>query len=411
MASVALAPLRHRSFALAVISNFTSSVGTWMQSVALGVHFTETTHNPVWLGLLTFCGWLPAIVGSPLGGIVADRFDRQKWIQLNNFIMTITATLLAVALFMHHLTPFVACTLALIEGLSSSSSWAGWQSLLRDLVDTDEVVAAISLSSAQFNLGRIIGPVLAAVALGFGSPAICFVANAVSFAVVVIMFFFVRTKPRAKVLTKVQPMKELVVGMKQAWRVLGCRYPIIGVGIVGLIISPFITLIPAMAIDVLHSGRVGTSWLVTAQGVGAVIAAFTLPAVTRRKSRAHVIKYSMAMLAIGDFLYAVSPNFVCAMLSLTLLGGAYVGALNGFNAAVQLYAPVSERSRILSLYTLSLSVFYPFGALLQSWLSKLVGIREITEISAGLMALVVIYLVIRGEKVWSAISGPVVEAQ
>jgi len=88
-----------------------------------------------------------------------------------------------------------------------------------------------------------------------------------------------------------------------------------------------------------------------------------------------------------------------------------VGALNGFNAAVQLYAPVSERSRILSLYTLSLSVFYPFGALLQSWLSKLVGIREITEISAGLMALVVIYLVIRGEKVWSAISGPVVEAQ
>ena len=119
----------------------------------------------------------------------------------------------------------------------------------------------------------------------------------------------------------------------------------------------------------------------------------------------------MAMLAIGDFLYAVSPNFACAMLSLTLLGGAYVGALNGFNAAVQLYAPVSERSRILSLYTLSLSVFYPFGALLQSWLSKLVGIREITEISAGLMALVVLYLVIRGEKVWSAISGPVVEAQ
>ena len=325
--------------------------------------------------------------------------------------MTITATLLAVALFMHHLTPFVACSLALIEGLSSSSSWAGWQSLLRDLVDTDEVVAAISLSSAQFNLGRIIGPVLAAVALGFGSPAICFVANAVSFAVVVTMFFFVKTKPRAKVLTKVQPLKELVVGMKQAWRVLGCRYPIIGVGIVGLIISPFITLIPAMAIDVLHSGRVGTSWLVTAQGVGAVIAAFTLPAVTRRTSRAKVIKYSMAMLAVGDFLYGASPNFICAMLSLILLGGAYVGALNGFNAAVQLYAPISERSRILSLYTLSLSVFYPFGALLQSWLSKLVGIREITEISAGLMALVVIYLVIRGEKVWSAISGPVVEAQ
>ncbi len=411
MASVAFAPLRHRSFALAIISNFASSVGMWMQSVALGVYFTQTTHNAVWLGLLTFCGWLPAIIGSPLGGIVADRFDRQKWIQLNNFIMAITASLLAVALLTHHLTPLVACMLAIIEGLSSSSSWAGWQSLLRDLVDTDEVVAAISLSSAQFNLGRILGPVLAAVALGFGSPAVCFIANAVSFAIVVVMFFFVHTKPREKVLTKIQPVKELVVGIKEAWRVLGCRYPIMGVAVVGLIISPFITLIPAMAIDVLHAGKIGTSWLVTAQGVGAVIAAFTLPAVTRRKSRAHVIQYSMLMLAVGDFLYGISPNFICAMLSLMLLGGAYVGALNGFNAAVQLYAPTNERSRILSLYTLSLSVSYPFGALIGSWLSRLWGIREITVISSGLMALVCLLLAIRGQRVWSAISGPVVESE
>ena len=117
------------------------------------------------------------------------------------------------------------------------------------------------------------------------------------------------------------------------------------------------------------------------------------------------------MLAVGDFLYGISPNFICAMLSLMLLGGAYVGALNGFNAAVQLYAPTNERSRILSLYTLSLSVSYPFGALIGSWLSRLWGIREITVISSGLMALVCLLLAIRGQRVWSAISGPVVESE
>ena len=65
MASASFAPLRHRSFALSLISSFVSSTGTWMQTVALGVYLTETTHNPLWLGLLTVCAWTPALIGSP----------------------------------------------------------------------------------------------------------------------------------------------------------------------------------------------------------------------------------------------------------------------------------------------------------------------------------------------------------
>jgi MFS family permease len=378
MASASFAPLRHRSFALALGSNFISSTGTWMQSVALGVYLTVTTHNPLWLGLLTLAAWLPALIGSPLGGIMADRYSRQRWIQLNNLIMATTATALAVAELTHHLSAPLACYLAIAEGFCGSASWAAWQSLLLDLVGPGEVLAAVSLGSAQFNLGRIIGPVLAAGALAVGSPGWCFVANAVSFIIVVVAFSFVRSPLRECVTTRLAMVGDTLVGIRVMWRTRGCRNAIVAVGTVALLVSPFITLVPAMAIDVLHSGKVGTSWLVTGQGVGAVIGALTLPAIARRTSRLAVLRGSMVAMALAEALYAYAPTLLLSALALVVLGATYVGTLTGLNTSVQLHAPSTERSRILSLYVLSLSLFYPIGAVVQSALARDVGVRMVT---------------------------------
>jgi MFS family permease len=392
MASASFAPLRHRSFALALGSNFISSTGTWMQSVALGVYLTVTTHNAVWLGLLTVAAWLPALIGSPVGGVMADRYSRQRWIQGNNMVMAATASALAVAELTHHLSAPLACYLAIAEGLCGSASWAAWQSLLRDLVDKDEVLAAVSLGSAQFNLGRIIGPVFAALALALGSPGWCFVANALSFIMVVVAFSFVRTPPRPRSTTRLAILTDTWVGLRAAWHSRGSRNAIAGVGVVGLLISPFITLVPAMAIDVLHSGKVGTSWLVTAQGVGAVIGALTLPGVARRTSRLRVLKGSMFMLAVMDALYAYAPNLELSALALVALGACYVGTMTGLNTSVQLHAPAQERSRILSIYVLSLSLFYPIGAVAQATLAHHFGVRLVSLMGGVLFGAVVVAL-------------------
>lgn len=378
MASASFAPLRHRSFALALGSNFISSTGTWMQSVALGVYLTVTTHNAMWLGLLTVSAWLPAVVGSPLGGIMADRYSRQRWIQFNNLAQASTASALAIAELTHHLSPPLACYLAVAEGLCSSASWAAWQSLLPDLVEHDEVLAAVSLGSAQFNLGRIIGPVLAAVTLAIGNPGWCFVANALSFIIVVVAFSFVHSPARARVASPLAVVGDTMVGVRAAWRSRGCRNAIIGVGTVALFVSPFITLVPAMAIDVLHSGKTGTPLLVGAQGVGAVIGALTLPSVARRTSRLAVLRGSMVAMALMEGLYAYAPTLVLSAMALVVLGGSYVGTLTGLNTTVQLHAPATERARILSLYVLSLSLFYPVGALVQATLAHHFGVRAVS---------------------------------
>jgi MFS family permease len=370
-------------------SSFVSSVGTWMQSVALGIFLTETTRNPLWLGLLTVSAWTPAIIGSPIGGVVADRWSRQRWIQLNNFVMACTASALAVAALTHHLTPELACYLAIGEGLCSSASWAAWQSLLRDLVDPDEVLAAVSLSSAQFNLGRIIGPVFASVALVLGSVGLCFLVNAASFIFVLIVFSFVRTAPRPKPTERVRFFAETLAGARRAWSVKGCRNPILAIGAIGLVASPIIALVTAMAIITLHSGKVGTTWLVTAQGAGAVVAALALPIVAKRTSRVLALRRSIGALAISLLLYALAPSLIIAVVAMVLVGGSYMGTLASLNTSVQMHAPLAERSRILSLYTLSLSIFYPLGAFAQAALARDFGVRDVTLVSAIVLVVVI----------------------
>src|SRR5665213_112824 len=409
MALASLAPLRHRSFALAMTSSFVSSTGTWMQSVALGIYLTETTKNPLWLGLLTVAAWTPAIIGSPIGGVVADRWSCQRWIQLNNLIMAGTASALAVAALTHHLSPSLACYLAVAEGLCGSASWAAWQSLLPDLVDSDEVLAAVSLSSAQFNLGRIIGPVCASLALVLGSVGLCFALNAASFIFVLVVFSFVRTPPRARNTTKVRFFAETWHGAKRAWNVKGCRNPILAIGTIGIVASPFIALVPAMAIIVLHSGRIGTTWLVTAQGVGAGVAALTLPTIAKRTSRLKVLRGSIGCVTVALALYAVAPNLVCAMIAMAVLGGSYMGTMTGLNTSVQVHAPRAERSRILSLYTLSLSMFYPLGAFVQADLAKSFGVRPVTLVAAGLLVLVLVGLKFFNPAFWVEMGSPLTQ--
>lgn len=374
-----------------------------MQAVALGVYLTVTTHDPLWLGLLTLAAWTPALLGSPLGGVIADRWNRQRWIQANNLVMAMCASAMAVAELTHHLSPQLACYLAVVEGFCSAASWAAWQSLLPDLVSRDEVLAAVSLSSAQFNLGRVVGPLLAGIALAAGSIGACFVLNAVSFIFVVVTFSFVHSAPRPAPTTTIHLWSETVVGAKQAWAVRGCRYPILAIGTVALIVSPFITLVPAMAIEVLRTGDSGTAWLVTGQGVGAVAGAVILPSLAKRTSRIFVLRASLTTLVATEALYGLAPNLILAVTALVVMGGAYLGTLTGLLTSVQIHAPLMERSRILSLYTLSLSLAYPLGSVVEAAFARTWGVRPVTVVAAAVMALTLLLVSTAWPQFWGEI--------
>src|SRR6266851_9679631 len=192
-----LRPLRHRSFALLWIAGFVSYVGSWMQTVAVGALVISQTGKASWAALVAAGAFLPIGLLSPVGGALADRLPRRPVLAIGNLAAAASAVVLAVLVAAGDTNPAALVALVTLQGSASALIGPFQQAILPDLVPKQEFLAAISLNSAQFNLGRIAGPALAgATVAAFGYP-VAFVANAVSFLAVVVALAFVRLAPPA----------------------------------------------------------------------------------------------------------------------------------------------------------------------------------------------------------------------
>ena len=163
------------------------------------------------------------------------------------------------------------------------------QAILPDLVPQKEFLAAVSLNSAQFNLGRVIGPALAGVTIAsFGYP-VAFVANAASFLAVVVALFFIRLASPPGRAEQTGLLTSLRLGARATRAEPGCRAAIGTIALVGLSASPFIALVPVMAHRLTHAGARGiasaTGLLTTAQGIGAVVGALAIAPLAARFGR------------------------------------------------------------------------------------------------------------------------------
>ncbi len=373
-----LRPLRRRDFALVWSAALVSNIGSWMQTVAVGVFVTARTGQAGWTGLVAAAAFLPMGVLSPVGGAMADRVDRRRWLLLTTVGETLFATVLAVLAGTGHATPLNVTAVVFCGGTMTALGFPAYQAILPDLVAREELLGAISLSSAQYNLGRVVGPALAGLVLAAGSYTWAFVLNAASFAAVMVALFLVRIAPAQADPEGGSLHRRIVTGIRAAAAEPGCRLAILTIAVTALLLSPFIALIPAVAIELFDSGETGTSVLVTAQGVGAVVGALALAPLAARFGRRRVLAVNLAVVPVTLLLYAAAPSLVLATVALVAVGAAYIGVLSGLGTVVQLRAPAAYRARILSLYMVALGVVYPIGAVLQGFLGDQVGLRIVT---------------------------------
>lgn len=388
MPLASLRPLRSRNFALLWSAALVSNVGSWMQAVALGILITARTHDPLWTGLVAAAAFLPNGLLAPFGGALADRLDRRRWLLMTTTAETAIAALLAVLTATGHDEPGVLVLVAFAGGCASAVGFPAYQAMLPDLIERrEDLLAAVALSSAQYNLGRVVGPALAGVALGFGSYSLAFACNAVSFGAVIVALVLVRLPRHVASGETPRVLRHIAEGVRLALAEPGCRSAIVLIGLVALLASPFIALVPAMAIVGLHlgshhRGSVGTAVLVTAQGVGAVAGALVLPGLARRYGRGRQVVVALFTLPVLLCAYALAPSVWAAAAAIFLVGVGYIGVLSGLNTVVQLRVPQFARGRVLSLFMLSLGTLYPIGAVVQGALGNATGVRQVTVVTA-----------------------------
>jgi MFS family permease len=385
-----LSPLRHRDFALVWTAALVSNVGSWMQTVAVGVLVTLHTGQAKWTGLVAAAAFLPMGLLSPVGGAMADRHDRRRWLLLTTVGETVFAGILTVLAATGHAGP-VPVTLAVLGGGAMTAiGFPAYQAMLPDLVGPDDLLGAISLSSAQWNLGRVIGPALAGIVIAVAGYTWAFGLNAASFGAVMVALVLVRYRPGARPNEQGHLLARIAGGVRAAAAEPGCRTAIILIAVVALLASPFIALVPAMAIKLFHHKASGTAALVTAQGIGAVIGALALTPLAERLGRRRVLVADLVLLPVVLAFYGLAPTFAVAVGALLVVGTAYIGVLAGLNTVVQLRAPPAQRGRILSLYMVGLGVIYPIGAIIQGALADHIGLRTVVVGTAALLFLVLV---------------------
>jgi MFS family permease len=384
-------PFRHRAFATVWTGSFVSNIGTWMETVAIGVYVTQATGQAAWTGTVAALTYVPTVLLGPFGGALADRFDRRRFLVAVTLFQTLLAAVLTTLAATDRLSVGAVATIVLLAGCAFSVAMPAVQAMTPDLVGTDDLLGAMSLGAAQYNLGRVVGPALAGLVITAGGLAWAFGFNVVSFGAVLVALALIRIPPLARPDgERPRVLRTIAEGVAAARRDPGIRTALLLLLATTFLVSPFIGLVPAVAIKVFDEGASGTSALVTAQGVGAVAAALAAAPLAARLGRGRLLVMALVLVGPAAVLYGLAPTFPLAVAAITVLGFVYLAVLSGTSTVCQLRAPRHLRARIASLFMLGVGGGHALGLVVQGWLGDRVGLPAVTAVTGLLLCGIVV---------------------
>jgi MFS family permease len=394
------AALHYRDFRVLWFGAFTSTVGTWMQKVAQNwlVLTLAGSSSAFFLGLDSFLGELPILLFTLVGGVVADRHDRRQLLLMSQYIQMAAAFTLAALVYFNVVQIWHVLTLSVITGLAQAFGGPAHQSLMPSLVSKEDVPNAIAFNSIQFNLARVIGPLLAGAALGAFGMAACFGLNGLSFLAVIAAILSLRIRHARP--TGPSRMREEFHG---GLRFVRERPALIGLAVLGFATTflgnPFLTFLPLFAQNVFH-GDVGlyTKLLACASG-GAVTGALF---VAWRGRFPHMGRAALLMqlaYALLILLFAVTRVLWLNAVILFLAGICMVTVTSMLMSLIQLNAPNEMRGRVMSIYMVAFRGGMPLGSLFGGWVASLISAPAVLMLNGTLMSLVAAWFLLKSDGV------------
>ncbi|HPC83708.1 MAG TPA: MFS transporter [Thermoanaerobaculaceae bacterium] len=374
--------LRHADFRIYWIGQWVSVIGTWMHTTALSWLLYRLTNSPAALGVLTLARFGPALVGSPLAGVLVDRFPRRRLVLLTQTASLVQATVLAVLTLSGTVQVWQLLALALLQGLVDTLDMPARQTLQVDLVGVADLQSAVSLNSSAFNVSRMVGPVVAGALTAAYGEGVCFAVNAASYLAVLVALLLVRVQAPAAPRRR-SVVHELVEGLRFVWHDGRVRCVLIAMAVTSGIGLSYTTVLPVLARDVLGAGAQGYGVLLAGAGLGAVVGA--LAAATRPAS-VPAVRINLAGLAgvgLGLVALGLVRSVAGATALMAVLGLAVAVQMSTTNGFLQVSAPPALRGRVVGIYIWLFAGLAPLGGLLAGLLASRFGVTA-TAIASGL---------------------------
>lgn len=354
-------PLANRDYVLFLVGAFVSSLGSWMQAVALSWTALQLGHGSSFvLGLLGFVSTAPVLVFGVTAGTLADRVDRRRVLLTTQSAALILAAVLTVLQAMQRNSVPSLLFIAAANGVVNALNGPSWQAFIKELVGARQLRRAVAINSVRFNLTRIVGPAIGGWLLVASGAAACFGVNTLSFLAVLVALLLIRTHSTPAGSSRRGGLASTLEIARNP-QIRAVLLPAIGLTVLAL---PYGSFLPKMASSVFQQGAGGLSVLLTATGVGALMGAFVsgLPVVGRYPQRSLAVLQVATGVALAAF--AWSPSIYVGVPCLILFGASLIGYLAIAGATIQLAAVPGTEGRALGLWMIVNSGLVPIGSLL-----------------------------------------------
>src|ERR1051325_2806609 len=388
--------LHYRDFRLLWFGAITSTIGTFMQTLAQAWLVYTLTNSPFLLGFDGFLSTGPMLLFSLFGGVVADRMARKKIMMASQIAQGTFALVLAVLIWTHTVKIWHVFLLSFLTGSAQSFSGPAYISLLPLLVKREDVPNAIAMNSMQFNLARVIGPILAGLALPAFGPAVGCGLTGLSFVAVIIALLLIHP-PRA---TASGEKGSILDEMRAGFRFVTSRPSLLlltFLAFAGTFLGmPIITFLPVVAKSIFHLDARGYSWLLTAYGLGSVGGALFVAAsghIAKKGKLALALQLSFAVLLI---VFAFSRRLPLSMVIAFCAGACIVGVISMYSSLVQLTTSDAMRGRVMSIFMLAFRGGMPLGNLLAGYVAQRWSISAALGVNGAILAVIATIFILRG---------------
>jgi len=394
------AALTYRDFRVLWIGAFTSSIGTWMQKVTQNwlVLTISGSASAFYLGLDTFLGELPILLFTLIGGVVADRRDRRQLLLMSQYIQMATAFTLAALVYWDIVRIWHVLTLSVITGMAQAFGGPAYQSLVPSLIDKQHLPNAIALNSIQFNLARVIGPLIAGAALAAFGMAACFGLNGVSFLAVIVALLSLHIR-HVPTTNRSRMHEELRGGLSYVRRqpgLIGLTFLAFATTYLG---TPVLTFLPLFAQDVFRGGVGQYTQLMACAGAGAVTGALVVAWLGKFKGMGRTLLILQLVFGALVALFAVTRVIWINAGLLFGAGACMVMVFATLSSLVQLIAPNEMRGRVMSIYMVAFRGGMPLGSLVAGYVATLTSAPTVLTINGVLLSLVAAWFLLTREGV------------
>jgi len=394
----ALAAFTYRDFRVLWFGAFTSTVGTWMQKVAQSWLVLQLTGSTFYLGLDDFLGQLPILLFTLLGGVIADRHDRRRLLMGSQYVQMATAFTLAALVFWDSVTIWLVLTLSFMAGLAQAFGGPAYQSLVPSLVHRKDLPNAIALNSIQFNLARVVGPLLAGLAMAALGVAACFALNGLSFLVVIVALLSLTVKhiPSADRKPILDEMRGGFAYARSEPAILALTALAFLTTFLGL---PLLTFLPVFARDIFQGDMGRYSQMMAWSGTGAVAGALVVAWLGRFRHMG--LALLLVQVIFGALIVAFSFSRVLWLSHLLLFftGAALLIVFSMTASLVQLIVPDHLRGRVMSIYMVAFRGGMPLGSLAGGYLASVTSAPAVLGVNGALVSIVAIYFLVKSHGV------------